>query len=269
MNKKGIILLLASLGMAAMTAMAGQYGEGTLEEGNVTILRNGKPMVMSKGAAKIAIMEKDLIRMGAKGRMVIQTNEKAVVTLGPNAILHVEPWSQRDKKGNVRMLFGRFRTQVSGLVTGEQFNVKTATATIGVKGTEYVAIVSSNGNTTMIPVENVVQLEGLDGLAQDVTPGQMSVVINGQRATQPTSVPSEVKGDVLNEKLAAPSVESTKANLLPGEVSLVEAGIIDESLLVESKVEEFTMEEALLKPIGEMESLEKDARSFSREAEIK
>ncbi|MDH4225390.1 MAG: FecR family protein [Deltaproteobacteria bacterium] len=266
---KTLSLLMVGL-VVSSAAWAGKYGDAVLEEGKMTVLEQGKkPVVYTASNKSITINMSDVIRMGDNSRVKINTGEKAEVTLGANAIMHVQPWNQRQKAGNMRMLFGRFRAKVSGLVTGEQFNVKTATATIGVKGTEYIAIVSSNGNTTMIPVENVVQLEGLDGLAQDVTPGQISVVVNGQRASAPTKVPGKIHKELTNEKLASPGVESNRANLLPGEVSLLNAGIINEDLLMESKIEEFTLEQALLKPIGEIESLEKEGRSFSKEAQIK
>jgi len=270
-SKKIIGAILAALLFAVPAMAESQYGEAFLEEGKMTVLRDNKPKIFTaeKDKGAITILEKDLIRMSNNSRVRIETREKAQVNLGSNAILQVEAWKQRDKNGNMRMLFGRFRTKVTGLVQGEEFNVKTATATIGVKGTEYICMVAANGNTTMIPVDHVVQLEGLDGLVRDVSPGQISVVVNGQRATPPTQVPKEIRNDLTSQRLDSPSVESHMASSLPGESALVQTGIVDEGVLMESKVEEFTLEQALLKPIGEMESMVREGQSFSKEAEIK
>jgi hypothetical protein len=125
------------------------------------------------------------------------------------------------------MLFGRFRATVTGLAGGERFSVKTATATIGVKGTEYSTAVTSGGYTSVLGIESTVENTGSDGVAQPVNPGQVSVTASP--ATPAFPAPQEFIDAMRN--LNSPSPWDPAAIYLPAMQTLVDAGIVSPSAL--------------------------------------
>jgi len=170
--------------------------------------------------------------------VVLRTMDKAVVTIGSNAAFQVRPWESQEKTGFLRVLFGRFRVKATALA-GQEFNVKTATATIGIKGTEYVGSVTSQGDAIILVQESTVQLAGLDGVEQPVKPDLIAVSLNGKEgATAPSLPPEEVRSAMAATTLDAPAATSSQAAALPEEAVLVKSGIISQKDVAEAKLTE-------------------------------
>ena len=134
---------------------APQYGEAVIGKGSMTIVREGRSLQFETVNQRVPVNEDDLIRVRAESEVVLTSREKATITLGSNSVFQVKPWRARGQSGTVRALFGRFRAAIVGLTGGEQFNVRTATATIGVKGTDY--LVQATPNATSLGVTQVNQ----------------------------------------------------------------------------------------------------------------
>ncbi len=217
----GLLLLPAATALGAVT-----YGQATLAKGKMIVLRDGGRRVYRGAGVRVAILHGDVIRLGPRSNVVLETVEKSTVTLGGNAVFQVKPWRRREKRGLLRMLFGRFRAKIARLSGGERFNVSTATATIGVKGTEYIAAVPPQGDVLLLVTESVVQLAGPDGVEQNVPQGSISVVINGQPAKAPVPAPPAVLSILAQEGLDAPSPNDPAALELPAQEVLIEAGIV-------------------------------------------
>ncbi len=230
-------LLVCSLlvlgGLWPVAASADQYGAASVEQGSMTIVRSGRSTAFRVSPAPVAVMDGDLVRLRDDSRVVLKTRDKANITLGSNAIFQVEPWQTPQKSGIFRMVFGRFRATITGLVGEERFNMKTATATIGVKGTENTGAVTSVGNTAVQGIENVTTNSGPDGVDQNVGPNMLSVTVGGQPATPAVSVTPEFKREMVS--LAAPPAGSTQGNTLPAENSLVTTGVVTKENLDKSK----------------------------------
>ena len=227
MNMRKLVVTLAALLLAAPVAWAATpYGEATIEKGNITVMREGKRLKFDQSNSPIEIHEGDLIRVRRKSQMVLTSREKATITLGSNAVFQVKPWESRGKTGLSRVLFGKVRASITGLTGGERFNVKTATATIGVKGTGYNTAVNPRGDSMLVTTENVVQFGGQSGGDQDVGLNHLSVVVNGKAATAPVLVPEEVLNALSGTNLDSPEPNTPAASALPGEQALVNAGII-------------------------------------------
>lgn len=207
---------------------ATQYGEAVIEKGSMTIIRDGRTLLFDEAGRAVPVNEEDLIRVRDASSVLLKSRENASVTLGANAVFHVKPWRSREKQGFVRALFGRFRAAVVGLTGGETFNVKTATATIGVKGTEYRTQVTSRGGTMLVVTHNTVGLHGQRGTEVDVTNGQISLVINVNPATPPAPLPPEVQNQFGDDDLNSPPPNSSGAQDFPGEDGLKRAGIVDD-----------------------------------------
>ena len=230
-----VTLMLVLLGVPGATLAATPYGEAVVEKGRITVMRDGKNMRFRKSATPITIQEGDLIRVRRKSQVLLKSREKATITLGANAVFHVQAWKAKEKSGFARMLFGRVRASITGLTGGERFNVKTATATIGVKGTGYRSAVNPRGDAMLITTENVVQFGGPTGGDQDVGINNISVVVNGRAASAPVLTPDVVAQVFSDDNLDSPPANSDAARGLPAEKELVEAGIIDQDDADEGK----------------------------------
>lgn len=181
MNNATRIVALAILGilLSAPAWAASKYGDANIEKGKITVLREGSRLTYKQGDSGVEINHLDVIRVGRDSNVVLSTVEKATITLGSNAVFQVKPWQRREEKGFFRMLFGRMRAKISGLGASERFNVHTATATIGVKGTEEIIFLNAQGDTTVGVTESDVALRGLGGGQLNILEGNASAVVSG------------------------------------------------------------------------------------------
>ena len=230
------LFLLVGMAVSGTALAAEEYGTADISKGEMTIVRNGTKTKLGKDAKKpVRVFVGDVILVGADSRVKLSTVEKTTVTLGSNAAFQVKPWTSKKKQGMFRMLFGRFRASTKGLTGGGQFNVKTATATIGIKGTDYTASVTPQGDVIVMVSESVVQLEGARGDEQDIKPDLLSVVLNGQEATSTALVTEEMVAVISPEKLDSPPVYKEEAKELPAESVLVEVGVVEPKHMVDAK----------------------------------
>ena len=212
-----IIGILAFLLLSSPAVGATKYGDATIEQGKMTVLREGKRQVYTSKDQNVSINHQDIIRLGSGSKVVLKTVEKATLTLGSNAVLHVEPWKRSDKKGAMRMLFGRFRAVVTGLSGAERFNVRTATATIGVKGTRLSGMQTSNEKTVTYvessKKKNPVDLTGLKGDEVEIPVGYASIISGSKGPVKPIKATAALKNEL--EQLDSPAPTSKAAGQLP------------------------------------------------------
>jgi hypothetical protein len=137
-------LALAALGILAGTApavLASEAGSITRMEGDVRIIRN-KQTIQAKPGSEV--QPKDRVVTGANGSAGITTVDKALLTLGPNSHLVIDEFAfnKQTQEGNmaVRFLKGTFAmvTGAIGKLSPERTKISTPTATIGIRGTEFV-----------------------------------------------------------------------------------------------------------------------------------
>ena len=236
MNLSKIAVILPMLLLAAGSVWAAAlYGEATIERGAMTVVREGRSLKFDQLNQEIEINEEDLIRVRPQSRVTLRTREMATIALGSNAVFHVKPWRSKGKSGFLRALFGRFRASVVALAGGEQFNVKTATATIGVKGTEYRTHVTNRGGTLLIVGAATVGFQGQQGPEVTVGENFLSLIININPPTPPAPIPPQVEAEFGSDDLDAPAPNSRAGRDFPGEEGLIEAGIVTEDELNEGK----------------------------------
>jgi len=219
--KTSLIGFMAVMLLSAPAWGATKYAEAVIEKGKMTVLSKGQRAVYTSKDQNVVINHSDIIRLGSSSKVVLRTVEKATLTLGSNAVLHVEPWQRKEKKGAMRMLFGRFRAVVTGLSGGERFNVRTATATIGVKGTELVGLTNTKDQTVMwvesSKKRNPVDLTGLLGDDKEVPVGFVSAVYGVGEANRPVRVTGALREELQN--LDSPAPNSPAASTLPPAVA--------------------------------------------------
>ena len=212
-------LLSVGIVFSAPVWAATKYGNANILKGSITVLREGSRLTFKQGKDHVSINHLDVIRVGRDSGVVLSTVEKATITLGSNAVFQVEPWQRKEEKGFFRMLFGRMRAKISRLGASERFNVHTATATIGVKGTEELIFLNIQGDSTVGVTESAVSLKGRGGGQLNILQGRASGVVGGRTPT----VTFEITGDFKDLDSASPT--SDEALSVPLGSLLVKYGV--------------------------------------------
>jgi hypothetical protein len=152
-----LLLLLASTAVGAEPA-----GQIKRMEGEVTIVRNQQKIAARPG---IEIEARDRLITGKNGAAGFTTTDNSLVSLGPNSQLVIEQYAfnQQSQDGNIafRFLKGSFAV-VSGLLAKlqpEKSKFSTPTATIGIRGTEFVVRIE-------LPAEREAEILGAEGMLQ-------------------------------------------------------------------------------------------------------
>ena len=110
--------------------------------GNATVLRQGKTIMATNG---MEIWENDTLQTERNGSIGIVFNDDTFLSLGPGSILIIDEFVFAPKQGKfsivVRMLKGT-AAYLSGLISKlspDSAHFKTPTASIGIRGTKFVA----------------------------------------------------------------------------------------------------------------------------------
>ena len=211
-----VFLLLSSSGYGLT-----KYGEATVKKGGLTILRDGKRLSFTAGDNSIQILKKDVLRAGKKSLITLNTVQNTTVELGSYAIFQVRPFKISKNTGDLRMLYGkaRFKTVGNAKAKSRRFRLRTATAVIGVKGTEWIQQTNSSGTTDTEVREGIVGISTEMGVEIDVSSGHRALALSGKKVSKPIkvkkpSVPSKsISKDEDQDSIRQPDSEATSENL--------------------------------------------------------
>lgn len=145
-------LSLTLLSCLALTSIQSLYaaekqevaGEVVSVKGMVFIRQDGRA---SSGAPRAAqpgdvLRANDLINTASNGSVKLLMKDKTIVDLGASALFKIDKYKHNggsDREVEMNMVYGTLRGAVTQKVTGKgKFHLKTPTATMGVRGTEFV-----------------------------------------------------------------------------------------------------------------------------------
>jgi hypothetical protein len=110
--------------------------------GSATVVRQGQPIPATNG---LEIWENDTLRTGSNGAIGIVFNDETFLSLGPESVLVIDEFVFDPKQGKfsivIRMLKGTaaYLSGIISKVSPESVHFKTPTASIGIRGTKFVA----------------------------------------------------------------------------------------------------------------------------------
>lgn len=119
-------------------------GEVVSVEGVVFIRQDGRDASGSLRPARAGdpLKAGDVVNTSSNGKVKLLMKDKSIVDLGPSALFKVDHFAANggtDRQVDVSMMYGTMRTAVTQKITGQgRFKVRTPTATMGVRGTEFV-----------------------------------------------------------------------------------------------------------------------------------
>ena len=136
---KTVFLLLAM-----MSTLLANIGEVTALSGKAQLLRQAEAIEVSTGAK---INEADLLRTETRSKVQVVLKDDTVITIGPESEYLFERFKE---SGDVEVLMqlkrGFFKTVTGkiGKIAPQRFKIKTRAATIGIRGTQFMAYVQDD-----------------------------------------------------------------------------------------------------------------------------
>lgn len=227
------ILLLIFLSIS----LWGNIGTIMALKGSAEIKRSDVNIEVKSG---MDIIEKDEIITQDKTRVQVMLNDDTVVTIGANSSFSFEEFSQeaQNEKISMRANRGFFRSVTGkiGKLAPERFKVKTASATIGIRGTDFSGEISFQREVFKC-YDGAIFIE-FEGDVKDLDPGMMMEILGDKYEIKEFDVKkvSEELGKELGEKQGI-LIESIDDSEIPTEVISDITEIIENE---ETVVEPFT-----------------------------
>lgn len=173
----------------------------TYKEGSVSVSRNGAAFMAVKTGQRL--LEGDMVKTGKDAKATLTLNENSTINMGPESRLEIKQYlfNYDTEKRNVvvKSYSGKMRFVVSKIFkassTGgrtawndSNFTVQTPTATAGIKGTEFVIVVSSK-HTYFAVFKGAIAAKNISGLYKgEVLLGvNQSSVVKHNAAPKPAS----------------------------------------------------------------------------------
>ncbi|MBF0287815.1 MAG: FecR domain-containing protein [SAR324 cluster bacterium] len=193
------MLVFASL--IYSVAIASQVGTLEIEEGTVVILREGKTQQMGEGEI-VPVFAKDTLQtLGESTGIVILGSEDDgdLFTLDEKTTFVVQEYiisedKEEATRGVVSLLGGKVRSLVNTAKGQKDIKMTAGTATIGVKGTDFLTEMPNSETTQVTTFEGAVSLQSrLGDVLQEVTikGGFSSVALAGSAPSSPFELSRE------------------------------------------------------------------------------
>ena len=144
------VLLMTVLFSLCAAAHAAVVGRVLVAAGESSIIRNKQELRVTAG---FPVEDQDTLKTGPFSNMQIRFNDESVVSLRDHSLLRIDEFKFTGKQDGTEKAFfnllkGGFRT-ITGLigrVNKTNYGVKTATATIGIRGTNFALLHCIGGN---------------------------------------------------------------------------------------------------------------------------
>lgn len=139
-----LIFYLFTLFLGSATGYAdvvGDVGKATYVSGDVYVIRGDERITLTEGDGVFAA---DTVLTGKSGRVTLQMHDESKIYVGRLSRIALSDYTLKEKSlvsGALDVLWGKVRFFVAKLSNGSGFKVKTRTAVLGVRGTEFVVLV--------------------------------------------------------------------------------------------------------------------------------
>jgi hypothetical protein len=144
------LFLAASLLSLAAAAHAEVVGRVLMAAGDTSVIRDSRELRVAVG---FPVEGKDTLRTGPASNMQVRFTDESIVSMRDQSLLKIDEYQFTGKQDGMEKAFfnllkGGFRT-ITGLigrVNKTNYGVKTATATIGIRGTNFALLLCAAGS---------------------------------------------------------------------------------------------------------------------------
>jgi len=200
--KIAVSLLLAALPASYVSAAEPTVGEITFASGSVDIMRGG--MLTVHATAGSRVYKGDVIKTGDNSKAEITMPDESTLYLGARSKMEMKEYSINRADGNrnglIKALSGKIRFAVAKIIRvgagglgswkKTNFSIETPTAIAGVRGTDFVIIVSE-GRTRIVVFEGNVAARNISSLIRGevmIGPNQSSNVRRDSAPSRPAAL---------------------------------------------------------------------------------
>ena len=139
-----LLAMTSCIVLTSVAALAADIGQIKVAKGSVTIERGGQSL---PGEAGARVQGADTVRTGSDGSVGITMTDNSLLSAGPNSVLSLDRYEFDSttnagrfdaslQRGTLAVVSGRLAKQSADAMT-----VRTPTAILGVRGTEFVVSV--------------------------------------------------------------------------------------------------------------------------------
>ena len=200
------ILLLLALFLSALFAIPLQAQQGLLllEKGSAKVIGPKRTLLLRKPGTKLVLEPSDRVQTGKDTLVKIKVRGKPeLIELSSRSFFRMGKITR--ETSSVSLLTGKAQFEIKGKLKKKskkkRFQIRTVTALIGVRGTDFV-IGASNTQTSLLTISGSVSVApvSMPDIEIDVPANQASTVPQGSTPTAPVEVPQKlrlqiVKGD--------------------------------------------------------------------------
>ena len=190
--------------------VAAEEAELELEMGLVKIMRAGKALVFNEKGSKIPLLLKDEIQTGANSKAQIRLPGKdETIKLGSRSFFGLD--NLTEDQTQVSLLTGKGQFKVTPRKSARKplrqkgkrrnrFKIRTVTAVVGVRGTEFV-LGTSGSQTNLLTISGLVTIAPVEApeIEVEVPENQASQVQQGLAPTPPIPVAAEIQEQIIQE----------------------------------------------------------------------
>ena len=187
------IKIVVSLLFLAMTLFAKDIGVVTGLNGSATVTRDGSKVAVNLG---MKLQEKDMVKTLGNAKVQIIFEDETIITIGKNSEFSIEEYlfdEIEEPSLEFGLLRGAMRTITGkiGKIAPEKFAVKTKTATIGIRGTNFTIVQRENSEVIIYCTYGAISVS-IDGYENVVQQGFYAHIVDGVTTVQ-AFTPSELK----------------------------------------------------------------------------
>lgn len=189
------VSLLAPFAIFAGTGRAAADAPRPVQAGKVVAVA-GRVLIRQDSGSGAAtplkpgdvVREGDVLNTSSDGKAKLLLEDKTILDLGPSALFKVQKFDAKnggDRQVDIAMAYGSVRASVSRpLQAGGKFQIRTKSATMGVRGTEFIV------NTAM-PALTREEKSQSDGKPQPASASATTVtVVQGKVEVAPAAAPA-------------------------------------------------------------------------------
>lgn len=185
-------LIFALFGLC--TWLFGSVGSIVSLDGEAKIIRDNQEIKAING---IGLEEKDIVSTNAKSIAKIVFNDKTIITLGYNSTINIKDYvfDEKAPKAEFEIATGAFHaiTGQIGKINPNRFKLKTKTALIGIRGTEFLG-----DDSVVICTKGAIFIES-NGVKVEVKQGNYSQTTQNQPPTPAKATTEQVLGGFLSK----------------------------------------------------------------------
>lgn len=200
---KKLIAFLLVFGSFSQALAEETYGLMMIVKGQVQVVKfKAQPIV---GKVGVKVYPQDTIITGKDSRAKIVMSDRNIINVLPETKLRIDQYISEMKEKNVRLslIEGKVRTNVEQKYDNNEnrFEIKTPSAVVGVRGTQFMTSYKKSTNVTAVTTfRGEVIFRGLDALSSKQTEavmvkrGETSENIDGKKPGTPVKMnPVEFK----------------------------------------------------------------------------